>query len=99
MGESNGAHQSNKIGNKLFEAISKQTHHVDNLEVLVEKLCGAVNSLVEEVKAMNTGVLTLLRWGLIGGFILFAMLLVAITGVWVTTSTIKIGKEYHATDR
>lgn len=99
MGESNGAHQSNKIGNKLFEAINKQTHQVDNLEVLVEKLCSSVNDLVQEVKSMNSGILLLLKWCLLGGLLLFTMMLVAITGVWVATSTIKIGKDYHVADR
>lgn len=99
MGESNGAHQSNKIGNKLFEAINKQTHQVDNLEVLVERLCGSVNDLVREVKSMNTGILILLKWCLLGGLLLFTMMLVAVTGVWITTSTIKMGTENHVTNR
>ena len=99
MGELNGAQQSNKIGNKLFEAIKAQTHQVNTLEVLVEKLCSSVNDLVSEVKTMNAGILTLLKWCLIGGFVLFAVMLVAITGVWIHTSTIDIRKEHHATDR
>jgi hypothetical protein len=99
MGESNGAQQSNKIGNKLFEAISKQANQVNNLESLVEKLCNSVNDLVQEVKTMNSGILLLLKWCLLGGLVLFTMMLVAVTGVWVTTSTIKMGKDYHATDR
>lgn len=99
MGESNGLHQSNKIGNKLFEALEKQSYQVDKLENLVDKLCSAVDSLVNEVKSMNTGILTLLRWCLMGGFILFTVMMVAITGVWIHTSTVDFRKEKNVTDR